>query len=328
MNPSIALVPGQASTDTAFAGIADQLDAVRHEVDLPIIELGPPAYRRTGEPLPESVLEQLRGVDAIVMATPPNPGKEDSDIPPGLLEHGIVFALRTRLALSVNVRRFRGSGPRSGLDITVVRENSEGPYFSPGTLKDVGTPDEMATQEVVTTVSAVERCLRHAFSLALERQVPLVIAHKVRVLTASGAVWTSTAERLAAEFPGVSWSVENIDTCCGRVVADPAAYGIIAADNVFGDILADVVSARLDAGEYSVSAEYASNGLGPSLFEPMHDTYSSDADHEAMRDLGLAAAFATALDHVGLTRQARSILDDVQRRVDLRRGSSGGQSPS
>jgi 3-isopropylmalate dehydrogenase len=317
MTPTIALVPGQASTDTAFAGIADQLEAVRGEVDLPLIELGPAAYRRSGTPLPDSVLEQLRAAGAIVMATPPNPGKDDTDLPPGLLEHGIVFALRTKLALSVNIRRFRGIGPHAGLDISVVRENSEGLYFSPGTVSGAGTSAEAATQEVVTSRSAVERCLRHGFSLARVRRVPLGIAHKVRVLTASGAIWTGVAERLAVEFPDVPWRVENIDTCCGRLVADPGAYGVIATDNVFGDILADVVSARLEAGEYAVSVEYAADSDGPSLFEPMHDTYSSAATHEKMRDLGLAAAFGTALQHVGLTGRGGSILDDVQRRVEL-----------
>jgi 3-isopropylmalate dehydrogenase len=320
MKPVIALVPGHADPATAFAAIEGLLEAVRDEVELPVVDLGPAAYRRSGVPLPEEDLATLRSADAMVVATPPNPGPEDTDIPPGRLEHGIVFALRSRLGLAVNIRRFRGHGAFAGVDITVVRENSEGAYFSPGDLVHVDGTDEVAVQGVTTSRTAAERCLRHAFALASERRCPLVLAHKVRVLTASGGVWVRAAERVAAEFPDVSWRVESIDTCCGRLVADPSAYAVIVTDNVFGDILADVVSARLEAGEYSVSAEYAVDRAGPSLFEPMHDTYSSEAERLALRHLGLAAAFGAALEHVGLAERGQAIQRDVDAQVERHRG--------
>jgi 3-isopropylmalate dehydrogenase len=315
MRPVVALIPGNADPATAFAAISGHLDSVRDLADFELVELGPAAFRRTGVPLPDEVLATLRAADAIVVATPPNPGPGDTDIAPGVLEHGIVFALRTQLGLAVNVRRFVGGGATAGLDITVVRENSEGAYFTPGEVVHAGGPGEAAVQTVRTSRDAVERSVRHAFALASEGRRELVVAHKARVLTASGGVWIRAAEHVATEFPDVSWHLESIDTCCGRLVADPAAYAVIVTDNVFGDILADVVSARLAAGEYSVSAELSANPTGPSLFEPMHDTHSSEREHEALSHLGLAAAFGAALEHVGLVERGRAIRDQVEAEV-------------
>ncbi|PJJ55364.1 isocitrate/isopropylmalate family dehydrogenase [Compostimonas suwonensis] len=307
MTPVIAVVPGSHEGRAALDEIGGLLASLADVVELRTVELGVETYRRTGQALPAEALEALRSSDAIVIAAPPGPGPADGDIAPGVLEHGIVFALRRALGLSVNLRTFTGVGEEAGIDIAVVRENSEGAYFSPGDLVHDGTADEIAVQAVVTSASAVERCLRYGFEQARLRGQSLVVAHKVRVLTVSGGIWIRTAERVARDFPDVAWRVESIDTCCGRIVSDPRSYGVIATDNVFGDILADVVSARARAGDYAVSVERPLGRSGPSLFEPMHDTHSSAAEHLARRHLGLIGAFGAALVDLGLVERGTEL---------------------
>lgn len=316
MTPRIALVPGSGGAGPAFDDVRELIDSLRDVVDFETIELGVGTYRQRGVPLPDDTLAALRDVDAIVMATPPNPGPGDTDIPAGLLEHGIVFGLRKALRLSINLRTFLGAGANAGIDIAVVRENSEGAYFSPGDVVHPDTNEEAAVQAVLTTRTAVERCVRYGFEEARRRRRSLVIAHKVRVLTGSGGLWTRAAERIAPEYPEVVWRVESIDTCCGRLIADPTAYDVIATDNVFGDILADVVSARSGAGDYAVSAEFALGEAGPSLFEPMHDTHSPAAEHRERRHLGLSAALGAALVHVGEAERGLAVQASVRAEVE------------
>ncbi|CAN5365842.1 3-isopropylmalate dehydrogenase [soil metagenome] len=309
MTPVIAVVPGSHQGLADLDEIGELLGALSDVVELRRVELGVDAYRRDGTPLPDEALAALRAADAIVIASPPGPGALDLDIGTGVLEHGIVFALRRKLGLSINVRSFHGVGAEAGIDITVVRENSEGAYFSPGSLLHEGGPNELAAQAVVTSTAAVARCVRAGFEEAHARAQSLVVAHKVGVLTASGSIWTRAAERISVEYPTVAWRVENIDTCCGRIITDPRRYGVIVTDNVFGDILADVVSARSKAGDYAVSAEYSADG--PSLFEPMHDTHSGEAERLARRHLGLIAAFGAALTHIGIADRGALLGDRV-----------------
>src|SRR6266480_4908991 len=105
-------------------------------------DLGGARYLRTGEVLPDAVLDELRGADAILLGAVGTP-----DVPPGVLERGLLLRLRFELDLYVNVRPFAGGG---------------------GFLRK-GTPQEIATQGSVNTRHGVERCLRFAFALAQGR---------------------------------------------------------------------------------------------------------------------------------------------------------------
>ena len=310
----VALIAGSPTGEALIRDMEPLLATLRDLVELDRVELGADAYRHTGVPLPAETLDRLRACAALLVAAPPGASDATDDIAPGVLEHGIVFALRRELRLAVNVRSFHGVGERNGVDIAVVRENSEGAYFADGVLVGDRTPSAVAVQSVVTTAGAVERCLRHAFELAAARRHRLVIAHKVRVLTAAGALWTQAAERIGPEFGDVEWQVENIDTCCGRVSVDPWRYDVIASDNVFGDILADVVAAASGAGDYSASIEFDPDGTGPALFEPMHDIPTADGG-EASRELGMTAAVGHMLHHLGFPERGSQLLASVRERA-------------
>lgn len=257
---------GGASLDLALRVVANLGVAVATTE----FDIGADRYLRTGELLPPDVLAGLRAQDAVFSGGPPlgdRPG-----IPPGVLDRGITFGLRRELDLAVNLRVFRGVGELAGADVAVVRENSEGAYSVEGVALHQGTDAETATEVSITTYPAALRCARFAFRLALGRGRRVTLAHKTKVLTASGAVWLRATRTAAAEFPGVTLESENVDTLCARLVAEPGRYDVIVTDNVFGDIVSDVAAAATRSADWSGSAELTARPTGPSLFEPIHGT--------------------------------------------------------
>src|SRR5262249_7174235 len=133
-------------------------------------DLGGERYKRTGETLPDSVLDELRKVDAIFLGAIGHP-----DVKPGILEKGILLRARFELDQYINLRPVRlypgvetpikDKGPKE-IDYAVVRENSGDLYTGAGGISMKGTPNEVAMQVSVYSRHQVERCLRWAFDYA------------------------------------------------------------------------------------------------------------------------------------------------------------------
>jgi len=218
--------------------------------------------------LPDSVLEELRAFDAIVLGAVGTP-----DVPPGVLERGLLLRLRFALDLYVNLRPFRAgaSALNDGVDFAVVRENTEGIYAGEGGFLRHGTPAEVATQGSVNTRFGVERCIRFAFDLARARdRRHLTLVHKTNVLTFAGDLWQRAFDAVAAEYPDVATAYNHVDAACIHLVADPGRYDVIVTDNLFGDILTDLAGAVAGGIGRAASANLNPARTGPSLFEPVH----------------------------------------------------------
>lgn len=262
----VAVITGSApGAGTAASTAMSALRRLGIEVETHYQDLGEQRYLRTGELLPAQALAHLRSMDAIFCGSPPS--SAHPDIAPGVLERGLLFAMRRDLALAVNVRSF-GFPPEPV--ITVVRENSEGAYFAEPVTVQAGTPAETAVEVAVTTYTAALRCVRHAFSLADGEARRVTLAHKTKVLVASGRIWQRAMVAVATEFPRVEADTENVDTLCARMISDPSRYDVVVSDNVFGDIVSDVACAATGTSAYACSAELPAQPGGPALFEPVH----------------------------------------------------------
>lgn len=284
---------GGRSLDLALGVLADTGIAVATTE----FDIGADRYLRTGELLPPDVLAGMVAQDALLSGGPPG---NHPTIPSGVLERGITFGLRSALDLAVNLRVFRGVGERAGTDVAVVRENSEGAYSVDGVALHRGTEQETATDVSITTYAATRRCVRFAFDLARSRAGRVTLAHKTKVLVASGAVWERATRTVAAEYGDVRLSSENVDTLCARLVTDPGRYDVIVTDNVFGDIVSDVAAAATGATAYSASAELTTRSGGPSLFEPIHGPQDvTPGTEEPGNPLGALSAVAMMLRHLG-----------------------------
>ncbi len=227
-------------------------------------DLGGRFYARTGEVLPDSVLEELRGFDAILLGAIGTPS-----VAPGVLERGLLLKMRFELDLYINQRPF--FYPANDVDCIVIRENTEGTYAGEGGFLRKGTMHEIATQGSVNTRMGVERAIRHAFALAQTRERKHVtLVHKTNVLQFAGDLWQRVFNLVAAEFPDVSTAYNHVDAACIYFVDSPHRYDVLVTDNLFGDILTDLAGAVSGGVGLAASANLNPARTGPSMFEPVH----------------------------------------------------------
>ncbi len=167
----IAVIGGDGIGPEVLAEALKVVAATGVALDTVDYDLGAAHYERSGEVLPDAILDELATADAILLGAV-GPPIGSSAVPPGLLERGLLLRLRFELDLYVNVRPFNGvpGSIAEGADFVVVRENTEGPYAGEGGVLRRGTPFEVATQGSVNTRHGVERCIGYAFELAEARR--------------------------------------------------------------------------------------------------------------------------------------------------------------
>jgi 3-isopropylmalate dehydrogenase len=262
-------------------------------------DLGGARYLRDGEILSDAALDELRGFDAILLGAVGTP-----EVPPGVIERGLLLKMRFELDLYVNQRPFVGAAH----DFVVIRENTEGPYVGEGGVLRRGTPHEVATQGSVNTRMGVERCVRYAFELAQRRERRhLTLVHKTNVLTYAGDLWQRTFDAVAAEFPGVGTAYHHVDAACIYFVQDPQRYDVIVTDNLFGDILTDLGGAVSGGIGLASSANLNPARTGPSMFEPVHGSAPDIAGTNTANPTAAILSAALMLDFLGESAAADRI---------------------
>jgi 3-isopropylmalate dehydrogenase len=265
----IAVIPGDGIGTEVIAEGLKVARAAGAELDTTGYDLGGRRYLATGEVLPDAVLEELRGFDAILLGAVGTP-----EVPPGVLERGLLLKMRFELDLYINLRPFVAAasvGAGVPIDFCVVRENTEGTYAGEGGFLRKGSNQEIATQGSVNTRFGVERCVRYAFELARSRpRRHLTLVHKTNVLTFSGDLWQRTFDLVAAEYPDVITAYNHIDASCIYFVEAPQRYDVVVTDNLFGDILTDLGGAIAGGIGRAASGNLNPDRTGPSMFEPVH----------------------------------------------------------
>ncbi len=225
-------------------------------------DLGGSRYLRDGAILPDADLDAISRLDAVLLGAVGTP-----EVPPGIIERGLLLRLRFALDLYINLRPFHADG----LDFVVIRENTEGTYAGEGGFLRHGTPFEIATQGSVNTRMGVERCIRYAFELARSRERKhLTLVHKTNVLTFAGDLWQRTFDIVKGEYPEVATAYNHVDAACIYLVSDPQRYDVIVTDNLFGDILTDLGGAISGGVGRAASGNLNPDRTSPSIFEPVH----------------------------------------------------------
>ena len=297
----VAVIGGDGIGPEVLAEALKVVDAAGVALDDTPFELGAAHYLASGEVLADATLETLRGFDAILLGAV-GPPVGSTEVPPGLLERGLLLRLRFELDLYVNHRPFVGT-PGSvspECDFVVVRENTEGTYAGEGGFLRKGTPHEVATQGSVNTRMGVERCVRYAFELAAGRpRRRLTLVHKTNVLTFAGDLWQHTVDEVAPEFPGVAVDYNHVDAACIYLVEQAARYDVIVTDNLFGDILTDLAGAVAGGIGFAASANLNPARTGPSMFEPVHGAAHDIAGTGKANPLAAISSAALMLDYLG-----------------------------
>jgi 3-isopropylmalate dehydrogenase len=306
----LAVVPGDGIGPEVVAEGLKVLDAVASDVESTHYDLGAARWQRTGELLPDSVLDELRQHDAILLGAVGDPS-----VPSGILERGLLLKLRFELDHHVNLRPARlFDGVRSPLadpgliDMLCVREGTEGPYVGNGGVLRRDTPHEVATEVSLNTAFGVERVVRYAFERATARpRRHLTLIHKTNVLTHAGSLWSRTVEEVSAEFPEVTVAYQHVDAAAMFFITDPARYDVIVTDNLFGDIVTDIAAAVTGGIGLAASGNLDVSGTNPSMFEPVHGSAPDIAGTGVADPTATVLSVGLLLEHLGRTELAKKV---------------------
>ena len=290
-------------------------------------DLGAGRYERTGEVLPDSVLDELRDADAILLGAV-GPPIGSTTVPPGVIERGLLLRLRFELDLYINLRPFNGvpGSIASDADFVVVRENTEGPYAGEGGALRRGTPFEVATQGSVNTRHGVERCVRYAFGLAERRETSPCDpraqdqrAHLCGRSLAAGVRLGGT--RAPRSRHRVQPRRRRLHRSLSRT---PTRYDVVVTDNLFGDILADLAGAVTGGIGLAASANLNPARTGPSLFEPVHGAAYDIVGTGKANPLAAIRSAAMMLEHLGEVAAAERVTKAV---LELQTEMAGSSEP-
>jgi 3-isopropylmalate dehydrogenase len=307
--------------ETVLAGAGGKLETTEYD-------LGARRWLATGETLPDPVLDELRGHDAILLGAVGHP-----DVPSGVLERGLLLRLRFELDHHVNLRPARlYPGVRSPLadpgevDFVVIREGTEGPYVGNGGVVRRGTPHEIATEVSVNTAYGVERVVRDAFRRAAARpRQHLTLVHKTNVLVNAGDLWARTVAAVATEHPEVSTDYLHVDAATIFLVSDPGRFDVVVTDNLFGDIVTDLAAAVTGGIGLAASGNLDVSRSNPSMFEPVHGSAPDIAGTGTADPTAAILSAALLLEHVGLGEAAaaveQAVAADLASRGDASRGT-------
>ncbi|MGD0067165.1 MAG: 3-isopropylmalate dehydrogenase [Streptosporangiaceae bacterium] len=327
----LAVVGGDGIGPEVVAEALKVLRAAVSEVSIEetTYDLGARRWHRTGETLPDAVLEEIKGHDAILLGAVGDPS-----VPSGVLERGLLLRLRFALDQYVNLRPVRlypgVTGPLAGrgpIDMVVVREGTEGPYTGAGGVMRKGTPAEIATQESINTAFGVERVARYAFSQAMARpRRKLTLVHKTNVLTYAGDLWLRTVEGLAKEFADVSVDYCHVDAASMFFVSAPERFDVIVTDNLFGDILTDLGAAIAGGIGLAASGNINPERIFPSMFEPVHGSAPDIAGQRKADPTAAILSAAMLCEQLGLTEQATRIERAVAQDLAERAGAGAART--
>jgi 3-isopropylmalate dehydrogenase len=267
-------------------------------------DLGGDRYKKTGDILPDSVLDELRGFDAIFLGAIGHP-----DVAPGILEKGLLLRLRFELDQYINLRPvklypgvdcpLKDKGP-ADIDFVVVRENTEGLYSGMGGFQYKGTPHEVSTQVHVTTRFGAERAIRYAFDLTRKRKKmnQLHLVGKTNVLTFVHDTWWRAFNEVGeADYPDVKREYAHVDATCMWFVKNPEWFDVIVVENMFGDIITDL--GAMIQGGMGIAAGGNINPAGVSMFEPIGGSAPKYTGQDVICPLAAIEAGKMMLAHLG-----------------------------
>jgi 3-isopropylmalate dehydrogenase len=316
----LAIIGGDGIGPEVIAEAVRVLDTVLPGVDKTDYDLGARRYHATGEVLPPSVIEELRGHDAILLGAIGDPS-----VPPGLLERGLLLTLRFALDHHVNLRPSRlypgVTSPLAGvgdIDFVVVREGTEGPYTGNGGALRVGTPHEVATEVSVNTAFGVHRVVRDAFTRARARRKHLTLVHKTNVLAFAGSLWSRTVAEVGADFPDVEVAYQHIDAATIHMVTDPGRFDVIVTDNLFGDIITDLAAAVCGGIGLAASGNIDATRTNPSMFEPVHGSAPDIAGQGIADPTAAIMSVSLLLAHLGEDAAAARVDKAVEQHLASR----------
>jgi 3-isopropylmalate dehydrogenase len=304
-------------------------------------------YLATGDILTPTDISALHGCDAIYLGAIGHP-----DVPPGILERGILLKMRFDFDHYINYRPIklypnvaspiRDISPEA-VDYVVIRENTGGLYTGMGEFKDKGTTKEVAIQQMVYSYHQVERCVRYAFETAVRRhrETPwrglsdaqraagkigqVTLCGKTNVLTFVFDLWERVFKSVALDYPTIVTNYTHVDAVCVHMIECPNIFDVIVTSNMFGDIITDL--AAVTQGGMGVAASGNINPHGVSMFEPIGGTAPAFTGTQKINPMAAIGAAHLMLAHLGYNEAADALetakVSVIQKMNSMQAGKMG-----
>ncbi len=305
---TIGLLPGDGTgpevLDEGMKVIRAAAEKFGFSFDTTLFDFGGERYKKTGEVLPDSAIDEFRKCDGLYLGAIGHP-----DVAPGILEKGILLRVRFELDQYINLRPvklypgvetpIKNKGPEE-IDFVVVRENSAGLYSGAGGIQRKGTPHEVALQTMIYTRNEVDRCLRYAFEYARKRDKDktLTLCGKTNVLTYVYGLWERAFHEMGEkEFPDIKRDYAHVDATTMWMVKNPEWFDVIVTGNMFGDIITDL--GAMVQGGMGIAAGGNINPEGVSMFEPIGGSAPKYTGMNIINPLACIFAGQMLLEHLG-----------------------------
>ncbi|ANH37861.1 putative tartrate dehydrogenase/decarboxylase TtuC' [Nocardioides dokdonensis FR1436] len=311
----LALIPGDGVGPEVVAATVPVLEAALtvQGVALDLLELdwGGERFLRDGAAMPVDAADIVRGTDAVLFGAVGRP-----DVPDHELVWGLIIGLRQQLDLAVNIRPVR-SFPgvptqvrdTDGVDLLIVRENTEGEYVGAGGLAHAGTGADVGIEVAVHSRPVIERAAHHAFRLARQRSGRLALVTKSNAMRHGYPLWDRTVREVAEQYDDVELEVVLVDAMAARMIQSPRSLDVLLAGNLFGDILSDLAAVLAGGMGMAPSANIRPGGDVPGIFEPVHGSAPAIAGRGVANPAACLLSGALLLEDTGHAAAAAAVRD-------------------
>lgn len=273
-------------------------------------------YLETGAMMPEDGMEQLKTADAILLGAVGYPG-----VPDHISLRDLLLRIRRGFDQYVNVRPvkllngapcpLKNKAPED-IDMTFIRENSEGEYSGQGAWLYPDTPQEVVIQDSVFSRKGCERVIRYAFELARKEGKTLTSISKGNALNYSMVFWDQIFAQIGKEYPDVETFSLLVDAAAMFMVRNPKRFQIVVTSNLFGDILTDLGAAISGGMGLAAGANLNPEGVYPSMFEPIHGSAPDIAGKGLANPLAAIWSAAQMLEFLGYPHWSVRIIDAIE----------------
>ncbi|MEN1761319.1 tartrate dehydrogenase [Anoxynatronum sibiricum] len=273
-------------------------------------------YLREGRMMPEDGLEQLKAFEAIFLGAVGYPG-----VPDHISLWDLLLKIRKGFDQYVNLRpvKLLKGAPcplkgveREAVNMTVIRENSEGEYAGAGDWLFKGQQEEVVLQTGVFSRKGTERIIRHAFEVARKEGRSLTSISKANALNYSMVFWDQVFQEVAREYPEVATHSYLVDAAAMFMVRDPGRFEVVVTSNLFGDILTDLGAAIAGGMGLAAGANLNPERKYPSMFEPIHGSAPDIAGQQKSNPLAAIWSASQMMDFFGREDWGAAILEAME----------------
>ncbi|MSP14604.1 MAG: isocitrate/isopropylmalate dehydrogenase family protein [Chloroflexi bacterium] len=304
----VCAIPGDGIGQEVIPAAMRVLQALPLESEIVAAEAGWDCFQRYGTALPEETIQLVTACGRAMFGATSSPSTKVAGY------RSPILGMRQQFELYANLRPTKSlplseAGCRAGVDLLIVRENTEDLYV--GRERREG---DTAIAERVITVKGSQRIAQVAFQLARQRKAQgkpgvVTILHKANVLKETDGLFRQVCLEVAQDFPDIQAQEMLVDAAAMWLVKDPTRFDVLVTTNMFGDILSDEAAGLVGGLGVAPSANI---GEYVAIFEPVHGSAPDIAGKGIANPVGAILSLALLLEHAGVPEMAQRLEGAVE----------------